>query len=425
MSASPPSGASRGKAAPPVFLHIGAMKTGTTYLQSVLTENKEQLADRGFLFPGDAWAFQVRAVQDALSLGQRDPKVRAASAGAWPAMARRVLAHEGVASIVSMELLGAAGRKAVDRMVSSLEPSDVHVVLTVRDATATIPAQWQTTVRSGQTISWPAFMRGIRSRPAFGGRWKLFTDPALVKFRKTQDIARMLEVWSRRVPPHRIHVVTVPATGSDPHLLWERFAQAVGLDPAVDSFPDRGANQSLGYASTELLRRVNLALGEIPLSDYNATVREQLAGRVLSSLSEGETRALIDRQTCEFGLAWNRRTRQAVLRTGAIVHGGLEDLPTEMTASHEARIDDEQAAPTEAELMKVAESAADGMRDLVERRARRARKRGIDVPTEHDVRVRSGSTTGGEASDPVAEAAAGIAALCWDAIELKRRLDAR
>ena len=45
---------------PVVFLHIGAMKTGTTYLQQVLIQNKEALADHGYLFPGARWGDQAQ-----------------------------------------------------------------------------------------------------------------------------------------------------------------------------------------------------------------------------------------------------------------------------------------------------------------------------------------------------------------------------
>ena len=39
---------------PVVFLHIGAMKTGTTFLQQLMSANKEDLLKAGFLFPGDS-----------------------------------------------------------------------------------------------------------------------------------------------------------------------------------------------------------------------------------------------------------------------------------------------------------------------------------------------------------------------------------
>ena len=35
-----------------VFLHVGAPKSGTTFLQTVLWDNRKRLADNGVLVPG-------------------------------------------------------------------------------------------------------------------------------------------------------------------------------------------------------------------------------------------------------------------------------------------------------------------------------------------------------------------------------------
>lgn len=37
---------------PVIYLHIGAPKTGTTYLQNVLWRNRERLRTDGLLYPG-------------------------------------------------------------------------------------------------------------------------------------------------------------------------------------------------------------------------------------------------------------------------------------------------------------------------------------------------------------------------------------
>src|SRR3954470_17187743 len=92
---------------PVVFLHIGPMKTGTTYLQAVMIANKRQLADAGVLFPGDSWARQIRAAQDVLVLQRREPVVRQKAPGSWRRLVAEMRAHEGT-SVISMEFLGFA-----------------------------------------------------------------------------------------------------------------------------------------------------------------------------------------------------------------------------------------------------------------------------------------------------------------------------
>ncbi len=405
-----------------IFLHIGAMKTGTTFLQQLLIDNKEELAAAGYLFPGKTWVRQVRAAQDVLYSDYKDPRLRAATRGAWQRMARRMLGHDGAACIFSMEFLSFAGPQQAERIVSSLSPAPVHVVLTVRDATATIPAQWQTMVRNGRTTSWPDFLRAIRKNPGPVARLTKFVDPAFERFRRAQDVARILSVWRRQLPPERIHVVTVPPRGSDPRLLWDRFARVLGLDPDPYRSPGSVANTSLGYPSAELLRRVNLALGEVPPMDYNATLRSYLAARVLAPLSAAEAGLRLDRETYAFAIEWNRRTRDAVLDAGAVVSGALEDLPVVAEDRGLAPAAAAHRPPADTELLAVAVVAVAALRELVARRARRADAQGIHVDVDAWLGAGSGREGWEDSPDPVAAATAEIAGLCRAAIELKRRL---
>ena len=93
---------------PVVFLHIGAMKTGTTFLQNLMHKNKEHLAAAGYLLPGNRWVHQVRAVRDVLGGGLRYPAPAPDAAGEWAALVRQMLEHRGRASILSMEFLSLA-----------------------------------------------------------------------------------------------------------------------------------------------------------------------------------------------------------------------------------------------------------------------------------------------------------------------------
>jgi hypothetical protein len=245
----------------------------------------------------------------------------------------------------------------------------------------------------------------------------------------------MLEVWRCFVPPERIHVVTVPASGGDRSVLWQRFSEAVGLDPRIEG-RDTTANTSLGYASTELLRLVNAELAgrgrlngstgdlggaeRFGLSDYNATVREELAGRVLAARTDREARPLLDRRTGDFALSWNERTCEAVASTRAHLVGDLADLPFDQVDP--ALVDDHQPVPSSVQLLEVAEESVVAMRRLVERRAARADRHGLDVPGE--VRgVRGGRDLGG-ARGATGAVVSEIAVLCREAMVLRRCLHA-
>lgn len=361
------------------------MKTGTTFLQGLLAQHREQLAEAGLLYPGATWRHQVRAVQDVMDSTHGDPTIEAQARGAWRSVTREMLGHSGGASLLSMEFLSHADVDQAHRVMSSLGSAEVHVVITVRDATATIPAQWQTAVRNGSTLRWEDFRRGVRRAGGRRGRPGRWSDPAAVKFRNAQDVARMLGVWRRFVPADRIHVVTVPLHASDPLLLWQRFSAAVGIDLEVDlDVTAVGGNRSLGYVSTELLRRVNEVLTAGPeapvISDYNATVREELDGRVLAGRGTHEVRPVLDRRTTAFALSWNERTAEALQTTGVDLVGDLGDLPVRGGRRHVSG-DSHQPPPSAVELLEVAEGSLPALRRMVDRRAARACRRGVDVPS--------------------------------------------
>lgn len=401
----------------PVFLHVGTMKSGTTFLQDVLIRNQEELASAGYLFPGETWKAQIRAAQDIAVRKVKDPVFRAEARGAWRSLVRQMHDHRGVASIVSMEFLAYAGRRRARAATRSLAPAETHVILTVRDATRTIPGQWQTAVKAMGTTTWHDYQAGVRKAADLQARLGRLGNPAAAGFRRIHDVSRVLDAWGRSVPGDRLHVVTVPASRTDPALLWKRFAEVVGLDPELGASASP-SNESLGYASTELFRRVNLALADVPLHDHVATVKQRLGEQILAQRSQEEARPRLDQETFEFALAWNARTREALARSGAHVVGDLDDLPTSPTGSR----DDEQRPPTDDELLEAARTAIDGMRRLVERQQRRAAELGRDADVPHLERTDPGRPE--DAADPVASAVDQVAALSRASIELRRRIRA-
>lgn len=405
-----------------VHLHIGPMKTGTTFVQGLLMQNRERLAAEGLLIPGERWVDQLHAVRDVLGGGPGYPDVGPMSRGAWERLRREVLAADA-RSIVSMEFLSFADPRRARRIVESLAPADVHVVLTVRDAIPAIPALWQTNTRTGSTDAWPAFMHDVRRAAGWANRWGRFSPSTPLRtFLRTQDVAYMVRTWRRVLPDDRVHVVTVPRPGSPRTLLWERLAAVVGVPPETCTELPEQANESIGYPSTELLRLVNVQLGRVPARDYNQTVLDFLALRILAARRDIETRALLDRRTAELGAVWNERTRRAIgdLRIG--VEGDLGELPTEMREQHEQLIGEGQPAPSEAEVLDAALPAERAMRRLIRRRARRLAAKGVDVELPPGLGGPHPPRTWRDGADPVDLAARQVAGLVRTAMDLQRRL---
>ncbi|MGH3320954.1 MAG: hypothetical protein ACRDN9_12360 [Streptosporangiaceae bacterium] len=326
---------------PRVYVHIGAPKTGTTFLQQVLWSNRRALARQGVTLPGKGYADHFRATQDLREKRQgatsRSPSWR----GEWDALARQARRARTSAVVISCELLAAAGAEQARRAIASLEPAEVHVVYTARELTGLLTAAWQEQVKhryTGGFDEWLAeVIEGPRGSGARGWFWRV------------HDPVQVLRRWSAGVPPDRVHVVPVPPAGTAPDLLWQRFSSVLGVDPGrVDAAAAR-PNTSLGLAETELLRRVNAALDpSVPFWHYAATVKDRLAHDVLAARPDRERVSLPDDR-----YAWTREHAERVVAglraAGYDVVGDLgELLPSYVPADRDPR------EVTDAEILDVA-----------------------------------------------------------------------
>ena len=77
-----------------------------------------------------------------------------------------------------------------------------------------------------------------------------------------QEIPDVLDRWAATIPRERVHLVTVPPPGSDPQLLWQRFAGVFGIDPDELATTNR-ANASLGVPESSMVRRLNARLNDV------------------------------------------------------------------------------------------------------------------------------------------------------------------
>ncbi len=291
-----------------VVLHVGLMKSGTSFLQRVLRHNKDLLRDQGVLFPSP-WKRQVQAVKD----------VAADGTGAWPTLVEEIRDWPGTA-VVSMEFLGPRGPAKVRRIVDDLAPADVEVVITVRDLARTIPAMWQETLQNRGTWTWADYLAGVeaedRSSPGPGRA-----------FWTRQDAPGITETWQGAVGRDRVTVLTVPPSGSPPDLLWERFAALVPIEGVVDL--DVRANPSLGLASLLVLRELNLRIeaDDDPLTprQYERIVKQLLAKRGLAGRPD-DPRLGYD---ADWVAARGERDVERLRALGPRVAGDLDELRCE------------------------------------------------------------------------------------------------
>jgi hypothetical protein len=265
-----------GRPRPRVLVHIGEPKTGTTFLQQVMWSNRAELAAQGVVLPGHHPQDHFRASQDLRGIEKRPDDPAGSWTGEW-----EILAHQArqapQAAVISHELFSAVDEQQAQRAVRSLQPAEVHVVLTVRDMASLLPAEWQETVKHRNDRSWEDWLSDVIDRES--------VDPDRRQwwFWRVHDTLAILRLWADHVPADRIHVIMTPPQGSGNSLLWERFAALLGVDPGAVDLSRARANTSLGLPEIEFLRRLNQALpAEVPDWFYMWTVKEGVAHRALA-----------------------------------------------------------------------------------------------------------------------------------------------
>ena len=313
-------------AAPPptVHLHIGTTKSGTSFLQGVLWSHRVRLAADGILYPGeDRWAEQVAAVRDVLREGRKTR--REIEVGAWEAMRDRMLGWPGRSVIMSMELISLATPERAERIVSSLHPADVHVVITARDLARVIPSSWQESVQNRQTWSWEEFVEGLT------GSDQDTSKPAH-RFWRQQDVPVIARTWANLVGTDHVHLVVVPRAGAPRDELWRRFAPVVGLDPdTYHAPPHLRGNPAVGAASAEFLRRLNVRLGrKFDIATYERHVKKHVAKETFGQLEDGD-RLRLPAEHEAWAVARASEITLQILELGIDVHGDLDELIPELT----------------------------------------------------------------------------------------------
>jgi len=267
-----------------VVLHVGAMKSGTSYIQGQLFVNKDALAEQGVLVPGRDWGHQVSGVLDVLGkLRYGRDRVD----GSWQKLLDEIDAWPGTA-VVSMEFLGPVSRDKVGQVVSTLSDTHVSVVLTARDLNRSIAAMWQETVQNGRWWTWEEYLDGLqRARPR-PERTEADITKAGRTFWRQQNVVRISRYWGRAEGVADYSFVTVPAPGAAPELLMQRFGEVVGFT-ADELMPGPRANASLGAASAEALRRINANLAEQGLEfPIGARLRKHVLAKEVLAARSGE-----------------------------------------------------------------------------------------------------------------------------------------
>ena len=348
------------------FIHAGLPKTGTSFLQDIVWDSRESLRSQGLeLVP------RRRHGHFDLALDVRDmlrafdnPKAH----GALGRFAEQARASTSPRALLSHEALAPLSAASLPKLLAPLEGYEVHLVLTVRDLGRQVPSAWQQAVKGRKTIAYADFLDAVVAR----------AEPAR-DFWRNQDLRDVLDRWSTGIPPERIHVITCPPPGAPSGLLLERVCAVIGVDPQMLDLQAPTANASLGLPQAELLRRVNLALGDRlphPRAGYRRVGRTFLSDKVLQpqqgprALLPASLRAWVDDLTASWA--------EHLASGGFDVVGDVAEL-----RSPESAWSPELVTASDAELVDVAARAlADILalrdRELDERQEARQRAEALE-----------------------------------------------
>lgn len=369
-----------------VFLHIGPPKTGTTYLQSILRQNRQALRRAGVLVPDSRPGFHFEAASDLRGRARRPGSGRRVEGGAWDRLAADVRDWPGT-SVVSSEWLAFSDDDQVARAARSFDPVEVNVVLTLRDLGRLVPAVWQEQVKNGKDFTMSEFLDQL-NRPE--------THAYGATFWRVHDTRLLAGSWQAHVPAERIHLVTVPSGDAAPDELWSRFASLFVGDPQAYDLDGVRSNPGLGPADAELLRQVNAELGgRLRKPAHTAMVKRLLVDSLVAAGRSG--RILLPAEALE-DVA--RRADEVVTELalrGYPVSGDLADLTVRTQGS--ATILPEDAAPDDvrraavtslATLLTTMQAAKVHRRHL----AKRGRSSASDADAAMPVAVPLGRATG-------------------------------
>jgi hypothetical protein len=344
---------------PTLYLHIGAPKTGTSYLQQLIWRNRKRLEEDGVLRPGATEEQYFGFSNDHFGAAKdlavpRSKGARMLRPGGWKGITAQVRDWPG-ASVISAENLASAPPERVKRAKDSLESVELHIVCTARDLSRQIPSVWQERLKNRESVSYEDFLGGVMS-PKTG-------HPTGAKFWNAQDLVDVLQRWSVDIPRERVHVVTVPQRPKPGDTLWDRFASVLGVDGSRYDTDLPTANTSLGAAEAQVLLALNASLGKrFSDREYGNLVKRLLAKEVLAGRPEGIRIELLP-EYWEWTVARSERLVQGLRAAGYHVVGDLDDLiprtPPSGTPKH----------PDQVEPGLVAEAAVYGLAGLVSRLA--------------------------------------------------------
>lgn len=333
------------------YLHIGAPKTATTYLQDLLWRNRATLMSDGILLPGSGPNDHFRAGFDIRDAQRHhlDPGER--WDGAFDHLVREAEESDCPTSLISDERLAGATPEQIERVFDRLADFDVHVIYGIRDFAGLLPSEWQQTVKHGNKRSFERWLSDISLHRPTDWFWR------------AHDVEHVLTRWQPD-DPARVRVITTPPPDSPDDEVWRRLARTVGWTSSTDTGHER-SNQSLGYVEATLMSRFQGAIPPGTPGPQREWIMRQLVAAELLSDRPSPSPILIP----EAHRDWIEReaeSRRAFLAaSGFDIVGDIDELATSDRRFGEVTTDGREPEMLDAAVGVVGELVARLARETV------------------------------------------------------------
>lgn len=292
-----------------IYLHVGPVKTGSSYLQSIMWVSRDALREQGILLPvthPNEFFLAANDVQDGQFVLVETPEAE----GAWARVAARSLSWPGRV-LITCELLGFSGQDHVKRIANSLAPATLHLIVMARCRADVLPSIYQEKIKMvDPDQSWEDFLRAYR---ASHRAWR-------------HSPGAILGRWLPHVDRQRVHVITVPQRSADSLLLLHRFAEVLGIDDSRVVTVGALANTSLDAIDVELLRTVTArTAGQLDRRAQRGLINDGLLP-VLQRLDRPRRPFRLPASFQRLMTEAAARDIEAISATGCHVHGDLDEL---------------------------------------------------------------------------------------------------
>jgi hypothetical protein len=300
------------------LLHIGPHKTGTTALQAAFHLARERAAEQGVRYASHGRQ-PVTAVLAGIGRGgSRSADGKPPNPRHWRLLLAGIRRSRARRVLLSSEFFADAEQDAIKRIVNDLDPSRVHVAVTLRPLARIMPSQWQQYVQNRLTTPFEEWLDAVLNQPR-GAVTPTFWQ------RHRHD--ELVQRWAGAVGPSNVTVIVLD--DEDRTMIFRVFEDLLGLSRGTLVADPELTNRSLSRAEIEVIRTFNAAYRDagLPLGLYERIVRSGAAPWLARRAPDArEGRLVLPKWAIEPVGAIARSMVTAIAQSGVRIVGDLDSL---------------------------------------------------------------------------------------------------